>query len=264
LDSPFLEKKITISLKTYKILGLIEAKNIGIEFQLSRFKSNTLKGKIAGLFGRSQGTAQKTTFWALRNVSFSIEEGDIIGVVGSNGSGKSTLLRTIGGIYEPDEGEINVNGHVSTLLSLGTGFKQELSGYENIILNGIIMGFTKKEILEKIDEIIDFSELGHFIDEPVKNYSSGMTARLGFSVAVTLKRDIMLIDEILGVGDFNFRQKSQAKMEELINEGRTFIIVSHSLETLKKYANKVIWIEKGDLKAFGNSTEVIDSYLAKD
>ena len=243
-------------------MTLIKAEEISIKFKLSRFKKNTLKSFLASLLRIKPKSNQKTTFWALKNVSFNINEGDIVGIIGSNGSGKSTLLRTIGGVYNPDKGNITVNGEVSTLLSLGTGFKQELSGYENIILNGVIMGFTKKEIIQKSDEIIHFSELGDFINEPVKNYSSGMTARLGFSIAVFLKRDIMLIDEILGVGDYSFKKKSQQKMEELINEGKTFIIVSHSLETLRKYANRVIWIEKGILKDNGIPEEVINNYIS--
>ncbi len=204
----------------------MKQKNISINFRLSRFKSNTLKGKIVSVFNKSNDTRQKQYFWALKDVSFDIKQGDILGVVGTNGSGKSTLLRTIGGIYTPDEGSIKVNGTVSTLLSLGTGFKQELSGRENITLNGVIMGFSKEEISNNTQAIIDFSDLGDFIDEPVKNYSSGMVARLGFSIAVHLKRDIMLIDEILGVGDFKFRKKSQDKMLELMKEGRTLSLLA--------------------------------------
>lgn len=242
-------------------MSIIEAKNISINFRLSRFKSNTLKGKIVSVFNKSNDTRQKQYFWALKDVSFDIKQGDILGVVGTNGSGKSTLLRTIGGIYTPDEGSIKVNGTVSTLLSLGTGFKQELSGRENIILNGVIMGFSKEEITNNTQAIIDFSDLGDFIDEPVKNYSSGMVARLGFSIAVHLKRDIMLIDEILGVGDFKFRKKSQDKMLELMKEGRTFIIVSHNLEYIQQYANKVLWIEKGKMRGIGDAKEIIEAYL---
>lgn len=242
-------------------MDIIKAENIGISFKLSRFKANTLKGKLSQLIGGGAKTKQKTSFWALKDVSFTIKQGDILGVVGTNGSGKSTLLRTIGGIYEPDEGSIEVNGTVSTLLSLGTGFKQELSGYENIMLNGIIMGFSREEITANTEKIIEFSDLGDFIYEPVKNYSSGMVARLGFSIAVHLKRDVMLIDEILGVGDHKFRKKSRDKMVELMAEGRTFIIVSHNLEYIKQYATKVLWIEKGAMKALGPAEEVIADYL---
>jgi len=170
------------------------------------------------------------------------------------------LLKVIGGIYGPDEGSMTVNGTVSALLSLGTGFKQELSGYENIFLNGTILGFSKAEIKKHIDEIVEFSELGNFILEPVKTYSSGMNARLGFSIAAYLHREIMLIDEILGVGDYKFKKKSQDKMQEMITDGRTVVIVSHNLDSIEKYSTKAIWINKGHLELEGNPQEVISAY----
>ncbi|PCJ81371.1 MAG: hypothetical protein COA57_14260 [Flavobacteriales bacterium] len=241
-------------------MEIIKAENLGIRFKLSGHKKRYIKHTLASVVKQQKKTTM-SSFWALRNVSFSINRGDILGVVGSNGAGKSTLLRAIGGIYHPDEGNIEVNGTASALLSLGTGFKMDLSGYENIFLNGVILGFTEQEIREKVKEIIGFSELGDFIYEPVKNYSSGMNARLGFSIAAFLYREIMLIDEVLGVGDHRFKKKSQDKMAEMITDGRTIVIVSHNLESIKQYATKAIWIDKGRLKATGRPEEVIEKYL---
>jgi ABC-type polysaccharide/polyol phosphate transport system ATPase subunit len=240
---------------------IIEAKNIGVKFTLSRFKKKTIRTFAEELFGINKQSKQNKEFWALKDVSFDVNEGDILGVLGSNGSGKSTLLRTIAGVYTPDKGSMKVRGTVSPLLSLGTGFKPELNGLENIFLNGVIMGFSRKEIKENLEEIIDFSEIRDFINEPVKNYSSGMRARLGFSIAVHLKRDIMLIDEILGVGDFKFRKKSQDKMKEIIKSGQTIIIVSHNLDSIKEYATKAIWINKGVLMDSGKVDDVLSNYL---
>jgi len=240
---------------------IIEAKNLGIKFKLTRFKRKSLKIIIDALFGIKKETNLEKDFWALKGISFSIEKGDILGVIGTNGSGKSTLLRLIGGIYDPDEGSLEVNGTVSTLLSLGAGFKDELSGRENIFISGVIMGFSESEVKACVPDIIKFAELEKFINEPVMNYSSGMRARLGFSIAIHLKRDVMLVDEILGVGDFRFREKSEAKMKEIIQSGQTVIIVSHNLENIRKYANKAIWINKGALIKAGGIEEVIDSYV---
>lgn len=241
-------------------MEIINAKNIGVKFKLSRNRSASLRRRLAESFSK-ENRQQEKYFWALKDVSFSVNKGDILGVVGSNGSGKSTLLRTIGGIYAPDEGSLKVNGTVSTLLSLGTGFKQELNGLDNIFLNGVTMGFTKNEVNEQLDNIINFAELGNFINEPVKNYSSGMKARLGFAISIHLMRDIMLIDEILGVGDFKFKEKSQGKMLELIQDGRTIVIVSHNLDTITKYCTKAIWINKGVLQGSGDPEEVVSEYL---
>jgi len=243
---------------------IIKAQNIGIKFSVGKkgFKKMRLTLKDVLKSGQEvRKTDDKSTdFWALRNISFSINKGDILGVVGSNGSGKSTLLRIIAGVYTVDEGNLEVNGSISPLLSLGTGFKSALSGYDNIFLNGTVMGFTKEEISTQVKEIIEFSELGNFIFEPVKNYSSGMKARLGFSIAVFLKRDIMLIDEVLGVGDFRFREKSQNKLKEIIHSGQTIIIVSHNLESIREYSNKSIWINKGELMIEGSTEEVLEKY----
>jgi ABC-type polysaccharide/polyol phosphate transport system ATPase subunit len=200
-------------------------------------------------------------FEAVKGVSFEVPKGQILGIVGKNGSGKSTLLRAIAGIFSPDEGEIDLHGNSISLLSIGVGFQNSLTGRENIFLSGMLLGFSREFIEEKIDEIIEFSELGKFIDRPVKSYSSGMYSKLAFSITAILETDIMLIDEVLSVGDVKFKKKSYAKMKELIsNEDRTVLIVSHSSETIKNLCDNVLWIHDGEMKMYGTTEEVLPKY----
>lgn len=198
---------------------------------------------------------------AVRGVSFDVKQGEILGITGKNGSGKSTLLRAIAGIFAPDEGSINLNGHTVSLLSIGVGFQNKLTGRENIYLSGMLLGFTEDEINDKMKEIIEFSELGDFIDKPVKTYSSGMHSKLAFSITAVLETEIMLIDEVLSVGDSKFKKKSYKKMKELIsNEERTVIIVSHSQDTLQKLCDRIIWLHDGLIKMDGTPQEVLPKY----
>lgn len=210
----------------------------------------------------SPKTFSKTEYFeAVKGVSFEVEKGKILGIVGKNGSGKSTLLRAIAGIFCPDEGTIDLHGHTISLLAIGVGFQTMLTGRENIYLSGMLLGFSRDFINQKIDEIIEFSELGSFIDRPVKTYSSGMHSKLAFSITAILETEIMLIDEVLSVGDAKFKKKSYAKMKELIGkEDRTVIIVSHNSDTLKQLCDNILWIHDGELKMYGTTDEVLPKY----
>ena len=200
-------------------------------------------------------------FEAVKGVSFEVEKGQILGIVGKNGSGKSTLLRAIAGIFSPDEGSIDLHGHNVSLLSIGVGFNTQLTGRENIYLSGMLLGFPREQIDAKLDEIIEFSELGKFIDRPVKTYSSGMHSKLAFSITAILETEIMLIDEVLSVGDAKFKKKSYEKMKSLIEDrDRTVIIVSHSTETLQKLCDNILWIHDGEVKMMGSTEEVLPKY----
>lgn len=200
-------------------------------------------------------------FEALHGVSFTIGQGEIIGLVGRNGSGKSTLLRVLAGIFEPDKGFVDLHGHTVSLLALGVGFQTQLSGRENIYLSGLLLGFTKQAIDAQIDEIIAFSELEKFIEKPVRTYSSGMQSKLGFAITAILKTDIILVDEVLSVGDSHFKKKSFAKMQELISEKtRTVVIVSHNASTIRNTCEKVVWLHDGDIKMIGGTATVVDLY----
>lgn len=202
-------------------------------------------------------------FEAVKGVTFDVEKGKILGIIGKNGSGKSTLLRSIAGIFSADSGSINLYGNSVSLLSIGVGFQKKLTGYENIFLSGMLLGFSEEEIKEKIDSIIEFSELKDFIYKPVSTYSSGMYSKLAFSITAILETDIMLIDEVLSVGDVKFKEKSYNKMKELINDdNRTVVIVSHSLGTLKELCNEILWLHEGKIKEIGNPKEVIAHYEA--
>ena len=198
---------------------------------------------------------------AVQNLSFSLDKGEILGIVGKNGSGKSTLLRTIAGIFVPDSGSIDLKGHSVSLLSIGVGFTPEISGRENIILSGMLLGFDEKTIRDKMERIIEFSELGKFIDYPVRTYSSGMYSKLAFSITASLETDIILIDEVLSVGDERFQKKSYNKMKELIsNKNRTVMIVSHNTDTLRKLCTKAMWINDGKMMSIGETQEVLSQY----
>ena len=198
---------------------------------------------------------------AVKGISFDIYKGEIVGLIGQNGSGKSTTLRCIAGIISPDEGSVNLFGNSISLLAIGVGFQKELTGRTNIVLSGLLMGFTEKEIMAKMDEIIEFSELGKFIDKPVQTYSSGMYSKLAFSITAILETEIMLIDEVLSVGDAKFRKKSFDKMKSLIdNKDRTVIIVSHNSDTLKSLCDNILWIHDGEMKMLGTTEEVLPKY----
>ena len=198
---------------------------------------------------------------ALRGISFEVKKGEIMGIVGKNGSGKSTLLRAIAGIFSADSGSIELESDSVSLLSIGVGFQKKLSGRENIILSGMLLGFSEQEVRDKMDEIIEFANLGKFIDMPVKTYSSGMYSKLAFSITAVLETDIMLIDEVLSVGDAKFKKKSYKKMQQLImDENRTVVIVSHSTETLEKLCTSLLWLHEGEIKMQGDTKTVLDAY----
>ena len=232
----------------------ITVKDLHISYRTLKgfsIKKSLLKMKIS----------KSEIFEAVKGVSFSVEKGKILGIIGKNGSGKSTMLRSIAGIFSPDSGTIDLHGNSVSLLSIGVGFQNKLTGYENIFLSGMLLGFSEQQIKERVDEIIKFSELGKFIYKPVSSYSSGMYSKLAFSITAILETDIMLIDEVFSVGDVKFKEKSYNKMKELISdENRTVVIVSHSLGTLKELCNEVLWLHDGKIKQIGNPDEVITAY----
>lgn len=232
----------------------IEVKNLSISYR--SLKAYSIKKML--LRGKSN---KNDTFQAVKNVSFSVPKGEIWGIIGKNGSGKSTMLKAIGGIFSPDGGSIDLKGHSVSLLAIGVGFKVNLTGRENIMLVGLLLGFSEKEIQEKMASIIEFSELGDFIDKPVRTYSSGMHSKLAFSITAILETDIMLVDEVLSVGDEHFKKKSMNKMRTLIgDENRTVLIVSHSIPTLKELCTRVMWMHDGEIKMIGEPREVLDQY----
>lgn len=202
-------------------------------------------------------------FVAVKGISFYVREGEILGIIGKNGSGKSTTLNALAGIFSPDSGTIDLHDHSISLLSIGVGFQREMTGRENIVLSGMLLGFSEEQVKEKEAEIIEFAELGDFIDKPVRTYSSGMYSKLAFSITAILETDIMLIDEVLSVGDQKFKKKSYNKMRSLIsNKDRTVVIVSHSLDTLSKLCDTVMWMHDGQIKRIGEPGPVLDEYVA--
>lgn len=229
--------------------------HVSKKFRLYQEKNQYLKTAL--LRG---GRAKYEDFWALKDISFEVPTGSTFGIIGSNGSGKSTLLKCLAGILTPDQGSITHRGKVVALLELGAGFHPDLSGRENIFLNGVILGMTQKEVEKKFDEIVAFSGLEEFIDTPVKNYSSGMTVRLGFAIAINVDPDILVIDEVLAVGDASFQLKSLEKIQELRKQGKTIIFVSHGLDQVEKLCETAAWIEQGNLKMVGPALDVVNEY----
>ena len=200
-------------------------------------------------------------FYALNNLSFQVKKGETVGIIGTNGSGKSTILKIITGVLSPTTGTVEVEGNISALLELGAGFNSDYTGIENIFMNGTMMGFSRKEMDKKLQDILDFADIGDFVHQPVKTYSSGMHSKLAFSITAVLESDIMLIDEVLSVGDARFKRKSYRKMKQLIsNEERTVVIVSHSLETLRKLCTSMLWLHNGKVKMIGEPGKVLDAY----
>lgn len=237
--------------------NIIELKDVEMHFNMSKEKIDNLKEYFIKLAKRQ---LLYEDFVALNKVSVNIKKGDVFGIVGYNGSGKSTLLKIISGILKPTAGSVKVNGTIAPLIELGAGFDLDLTARENIFLNGSVLGFSNKKIEENFDKIVDFSELREFLDVPMKNYSSGMVARIGFSVATIIKPDILIVDEILSVGDFLFQQKCEKRISDLMQGGTTVLIVSHSLEQIRRLCNRVMWLEKGKIKMIGETKEVCDAY----
>ncbi len=237
---------------------IIEANNLSVEFKLYNDKINSLKEFVTATL---QGKLKYEKFRALSNVSFSVKRGEVLGIIGRNGAGKSTLLKIISGIIKPTEGTIITRGNIVPMLELGSGFDFDLTGRENVFLNGAILGYSKEFLSDKIEEILEFSELGRFIDVPIRNYSSGMLARLAFSIATVVNPEILIVDEILSVGDENFQNKSRARMMELMSGGTTVLFVSHSLDQIREMCDRVVWLEKGQVKMLGKTDQVCDSYL---
>ena len=235
----------------------IEVDNVSMKFNLSREKVDSLKDYI---FKTIKREIQYNEFWALKNVSFSVEKGDRVGILGLNGAGKSTLLKVISGVFKPTEGHVDKHGKMVPLLELGAGFDPQYTGKENIYLYGAMLGYTKKFIDSKYDEIVEFSELQKFMDVPVKNYSSGMKSRLGFSIATVVEPKILILDEVLSVGDAKFRKKSEKKIMSMFDSGVTVLFVSHSLEQVQRLCNKAMILEKGKLTAYGDIDPISEQY----
>jgi ABC-type polysaccharide/polyol phosphate transport system ATPase subunit len=235
----------------------ISVQDVSVTYRTSMEKKPTLTETMKRL-GRRERIVREIE--ALQGVSFDVEHGKVLGIVGANGAGKSTLVRTIAGILPPTSGRIEVDGRVSTLLALGVGFNRKLSGRENVVLGGLAAGLTRDHLADKYEDIVEFAELEEFMDMPMQTYSSGMYGRLGFSVAVNMDPDILLIDEALSVGDARFKRKSFEKMRELCTEDRTIVLVSHSMASIEELCDQAIWLHKGELRMEGEPDEVIDAY----
>ena len=238
---------------------MIKAENVSICYQMAYDRINSLKEYFVQLL---KGKIRYQEFWALKNVSFDVKRGEVLGIIGHNGAGKSTLLKVISGILRPTEGMVKLEAPVVPMLELGSGFDFDLTGRENIFLNGAILGYSEKFLHEKYNEIVAFSGLGQFIEVPLRNYSSGMVVRLAFSIATVVNPEILIVDEILAVGDADFQEKIKKRMLELMSGGTTVLFVSHSLEQIREMCDRVLWLEQGQVRMLGETKEVCDAYQA--
>ena len=238
---------------------MIKAEHVSLCYKMTYDRVKSMKEYLVQFV---QGKIKYEEFWALKDVSFEVRKGEVLGIIGHNGAGKSTLLKVISGILKPTEGTVQVNGVIAPMLELGSGFDFDLTGRENIFLNGAILGFSEQFLKEKYEEITEFSELGQFIDVPLRNYSSGMVARLAFSIATVVQPDILIVDEVLSVGDAEFQEKSKRRMLELMGGGTTVLFVSHSIQQIREMCNRAIWLEHGQTKLYGDVKTVCDGYEA--
>lgn len=237
--------------------SMIDISHISMRFRMSSDRVDSLKEYIVRSL---QGKMHYKTFTALDDISFQVEKGEVLGIIGRNGAGKSTLLKIISGVLDPTEGNVAARGNIVPMLELGSGFDAELTGKENIFLNGAILGYSKQFLYEKYDDILEFSELGDFIQMPIRNYSSGMMMRLAFSIATVVNPEILIVDEILAVGDAGFQAKSKARMLELMSGGTTVLFVSHSLKQIEEMCNRVVWLDNHKVRMIGETEEVCAAY----
>ena len=236
---------------------MIKVEHVYMKFNLSSEKFDSLKEYI---IKRIKKQVAFDEFWALKDVSFNVYQGDSLGLIGLNGSGKSTMLKTIAGVLKPTKGQVEVMGTVAPLIELGAGFDMDLTARENVYLNGALLGYSRKEMEEHYDDIVAFSELKDFMDVPVKNFSSGMVSRLAFAIATIGVPDILIVDEVLSVGDFRFQQKCESRIRSMMDRGTTILFVSHSIEQVKGLCNKIVWLDHGTMKMFGDADEICDIY----
>lgn len=236
---------------------VIQVRDVSMHFNLMEEKVDSIKEYVVKLL---KGKLLYNDFIALNHISFDVQKGDILGFIGFNGAGKSTLLKILAGVLTPTTGSVKVVGSIAPLIEVGAGFDPELTARENIYLNGAILGFSKTFIEKKFDSIIEFAELKDFVNVPVKNFSSGMYARLGFSIATAVQPDILIVDEILSVGDFRFQQKCEERIRKMIEDGVTILLVSHDINMIERLCNKVLWLNHGEMKAFGKAIEICDKY----
>lgn len=236
---------------------VVDVNEVSMMFNLSSEKVDNFKEYIIKLIKRELLFSE---FWALEDISFQIRKGESLGLVGLNGSGKSTMLKIIAGVMKPTKGNVGVYGTIAPLIELGAGFDTDLSARENIYLNGAMLGFSTRQMEEKFDEIMDFAELWDFVDVAIKNFSSGMLARLGFSIATVSQPDILIVDEILAVGDYKFQQKCEERIDEMVKSGTTIVMVSHSIEQIKRICKKAVWLEHGKVRLYGDVEEVCKEY----
>lgn len=245
-------------------MAIIRLDSVSMRFNLGIEKDYSFKQAFINFFSfKKKKKKKKDEFWALKDISFKVEKGEVVGLIGSNGAGKSTLLKVVSGVMKPTKGKVEVNGVISPMIELGAGFDSELTARENIFLNGAVLGYSKSFIEEKFDEIVKFSELKDFLDVPIKNFSSGMTAKLAFSISTVVNPEVLIVDEILSVGDIKFQEKSKNKMLEMIKGGTTVLYVSHSIEAIRDLCTKVIWIEHGEMVMIGDAKKVCDKYYEK-
>lgn len=236
---------------------IIKVDHVSMKFNLSSEKFDSFKEYV---IKRIKGQVSIEEFWALNDVSFEVYKGDSIGLIGLNGSGKSTMLKTIAGVLKPTKGSVKVSGSIAPLIELGAGFDMDLTARENVFLNGALLGYTRSEMQSYYDDIVDFSELHNFMDVPVKNFSSGMVSRLAFAIATIGIPDILIVDEVLSVGDFQFQEKCEQRIQNMMEHGTTILFVSHSIDQVQKICSKIVWLEQGHMKCFGDAKVICDEY----